>query len=79
MRTRILARAASLAATAALGIGLATTAAQASPPPGSGFMFMGYFPTNASCVAQAQAYAPVHGPVYICEYGTNGLYLLWMH
>jgi hypothetical protein len=42
-------------------------------------MFMGYFPTYASCVAQAQADAPVHGPVYICEYGTNNLYLLWTH
>ena len=79
MRKKILARAATVAATAVLGLGIATTAAEASPPPGSGFMFMGYFPTYDSCVAQAQADAPVHGPVYICEYGTNGLYLLWMH
>ncbi|WP_329134510.1 hypothetical protein OG552_19145 [Streptomyces sp. NBC_01476] len=79
MRKKILARAATVAATAVLGLGLATTAAQASPPPGSGFMLMGYFPTYDTCVAQAQANAPLHGPVYICEYGTNGLYLLWMH
>lgn len=79
MRKKVLARAAAVAATVILGLGVATTAAQASPPPGSGFVFLGYFPTDASCVAQAQAYSPVHGPVYICEYGTNGLYLLWMH
>lgn len=79
LRKKILARAAVVAATAILGLGVAGTTAQASPPPGSGFMFLGYFPTYASCVAQAQANAPVHGPVYICEYGTNGLYLLWMH
>ncbi|WUH92780.1 hypothetical protein OG900_23490 [Streptomyces sp. NBC_00433] len=79
MREKVLARAAAVAATVILGLGVSTAAAQASPPPGSGFMFMGYFPTYASCVTQAQAYAPAHGPVYICEYGTNGYYLLWMH
>lgn len=80
MTKRLIARAGTLAATALLGLGVfGATAAHASPPPGSGFMFMGYFPTYASCVAQAQANAPIHGPVYICELGTNNFYLLWMH
>ncbi|MBD0736425.1 hypothetical protein [Streptomyces sp. CBMA29] len=79
MTKRLMARTGTLVATALLGLGVFAGAAQASPPPGSGFMFMGYFPTYASCVAQAQANAPVHGPVYICELGTNNLYLLWMH
>ncbi|NJP46140.1 hypothetical protein [Actinacidiphila epipremni] len=79
MRTRFLTRAATAAAGAVLALGIATATAQASPPPGSGFMFMGYYPTYDSCVAAAQANAPIHGPVYICEYGTNNLYLLWMH
>ncbi|WP_329176566.1 MULTISPECIES: hypothetical protein [unclassified Streptomyces] len=79
MRKKVMARAATVAAAAILGLGVATTAAQASPPPGSGWMFMGYFPTYDSCVAQAHVDAPAHGPAYICEYGTNNLYLLWMH
>lgn len=79
MTKRLVARTGTLVAAALLSLSAFSSAAHASPPPGSGFMFMGYFPTYASCVAQAQANAPIHGPVYICEYGTNNLYLLWMH
>ncbi|MGC5341986.1 hypothetical protein ACPXCE_03680 [Streptomyces sp. DT24] len=78
MTSRFAARVATVAAAALLSLG-AGSAAMASPPVGSGFMLMGYYPTEATCVSAAQANYPFHGPVYICEKGTNGLYLLWMH
>ncbi|WP_328916056.1 MULTISPECIES: hypothetical protein [unclassified Streptomyces] len=79
MATRFMARTGLVLGTALLGMGVLSSSAQASPPPGSGFFVLGYFRTEAQCVDAAQANYPVHGPVYICEPLTNGLYALWMH
>lgn len=70
------AAAAALATAAAVGTG--STAAIADPPPGSGFISLGWYGSLADCVAAARANFPTHGPVYICE-RHGSLYQLWMH
>jgi hypothetical protein len=79
MNKRFATRAGLALGAALLGVGVAAPAAVADPPPADGFVLQGYYPSEAACVSAAQAEAPIHGPVYICERYTATLYGLWMH
>lgn len=79
MKKRLATLAVSALAALTLCLGVAASPAAASPPGGSGFVLVGYYPSYATCVAAAQANYPLHGPVYICEQDSYGHYLLWMH
>lgn len=62
----------------ATAVGSGSTPAMAFPPPGGGWISLGWFGSLSECVAAAEANFPVHGPVYICE-PHGSFYQLWMH
>ncbi|WP_329134508.1 hypothetical protein OG552_19140 [Streptomyces sp. NBC_01476] len=83
MKIRFGARAATLLGATALGVGVLTSAvATADPvptPPGVEFILLGTYPTPEQCEAAATAYAPLHGPMHICQNDGMGHVYLWMH